>query len=139
MWVVLISLQEFAVVPSLLPSFVTPSTAASMLFIGKALNHVRVKSTIESGVGMTQYISSTLQLLSNVEFPLKGTTFSRTITAIRLSLSEKTLQKILPLSRVITTLQLLREFFLLGRCEFAMALTQEADKMLRNRWRRAEN
>jgi hypothetical protein len=88
---------------------------------------------------MTQYISSTLQLLSNVEFPLKGSTFSRTITAIRLSLSEKTLQKILPLSRVITTLQLLREFFLLGRGEFAMALTQEADEMLRNRWRRAEN
>ncbi|KAI9152078.1 Gamma-tubulin complex component 4 [Paramyrothecium foliicola] len=131
--------EEFTVAPSLLPSFVTPTTAASMLFIGKALNHVKVKSTIQSGVGMTQYITSTLQLLADLEFPLKGTSFSRTITAIRLSLSEKTLQKILPLSRVITTLQLLRDFFLLGRGEFAMALTHEADERLRNRWRRADN
>jgi hypothetical protein len=36
-------------------------------------------------------------------------------------------------------LQLLREFFLLGRGEFAMALTQQADEKMRSRWRRADN
>ena len=36
-------------------------------------------------------------------------------------------------------LQLLRDFFLLGRGEFAMALTHEADEKIRNRWRRADN
>ena len=36
-------------------------------------------------------------------------------------------------------LQLLREFFLLRRGEFAMALTHEADDKLRERWKAAEN
>jgi hypothetical protein len=36
-------------------------------------------------------------------------------------------------------LQLLRDFFLLGRGEFAMALTQQADEKIRSRWRRADN
>jgi hypothetical protein len=36
-------------------------------------------------------------------------------------------------------LQLLRDFFLLGRGEFAMALIQQADEKIRSRWRRAEN
>lgn len=36
-------------------------------------------------------------------------------------------------------LSLLREFFLLGRGEFAIALINEADEKIRSRWRRAEN
>ncbi|RKU42207.1 hypothetical protein DL546_005424 [Coniochaeta pulveracea] len=32
-----------------------------------------------------------------------------------------------------------RDFFLLGRGEFAMALVQQADEKIRSRWRRAEN
>lgn len=36
-------------------------------------------------------------------------------------------------------LNLLRDFFLLGRGEFAMALTQQADEKIRSRWRRADN
>lgn len=36
-------------------------------------------------------------------------------------------------------LQLLRDFFLLGRGEFAMQLTHEADEKIRSRWRRADN
>lgn len=35
-------------------------------------------------------------------------------------------------------LQLLRDFFLLGRGEFAMQLTYEADENIRGRWRRAD-
>ncbi|KAI9897774.1 hypothetical protein N3K66_007630 [Trichothecium roseum] len=124
---------------SLLPSFVSTRAASSMLFIGKSLNHVRVKSTIDSGLRGLDHLSSKLRELSNLEFPLDSASFSRTITSIRLSLSENTLQKILPLSKVIEMLLLLREFFLLGRGEFAMALTQEADEKIRNRWRRADN
>lgn len=72
-------------------------------------------------------------------YPLDSATFSRTITEIRLFLSRNTLQKLLPLSRVLEMLQLLRDFFLLGRGEFAMALTQQANDKIRSRWRRADN
>jgi hypothetical protein len=40
---------------------------------------------------------------------------------------------------VIEILSLLREFFLLGRGEFAIALITEADDKIRSRWRRADN
>ncbi|KAF4996384.1 hypothetical protein FDECE_12462 [Fusarium decemcellulare] len=59
--------------------------------------------------------------------------------AVRVSLSENTLQKLLPLAKVTEMLQLLRDFFLLGRGEFAMQLTHEADEKIRSRWRRADN
>lgn len=64
---------------------------------------------------------------------------SRAITSIRLTLSRTTLQKLLPLSKVLEMLQLFRDFFLLGRGEFAMALTQQADEKIRSRWKRADN
>ncbi|RGP76147.1 hypothetical protein FLONG3_5390 [Fusarium longipes] len=47
--------------------------------------------------------------------------------------------KLLPLAKVTEMLQLLRDFFLLGRGEFAMQLTHEADEKIRSRWRRADN
>ncbi|KAL6901415.1 gamma-tubulin complex component protein [Trichoderma evansii] len=130
---------EYIYEPELLPGFVTPSTAASMLFIGKSLNHTRVRATVDSGMGGLDHLSTKLQELASLSFPVNGATFSRTIVSIRLSLSQNTLQKILPTAKVIEALQLLREFFLLGRGEFAMALTQEADDKIRNRWRRAGN
>jgi hypothetical protein len=43
------------------------------------------------------------------------------------------------LSRVLEILSLLREFFLLGRGEFAIALISEADEKIRSRWRRNDN
>ncbi|KAK7420077.1 hypothetical protein QQX98_002939 [Neonectria punicea] len=131
--------EEYVSYSNLLPSFVTPATASSMLFIGKSLNHVRVRSSVDSGLQGLDQLSSKLQELSGLTFPLNSAEFSRAITAIRLSLSENTLQKLLPLARVVEMLQLLRDFFLLGRGEFAMALTQEADEKIRSRWRRADN
>ncbi|KAH0523987.1 hypothetical protein TsFJ059_008913 [Trichoderma semiorbis] len=130
---------EYIYEPELLPGFVTPATATSMLFIGKSLNHTRVRATVDSGMGGLDHLSTKLQELASLSFPVNGATFARTIVSIRLSLSQNTLQKILPTAKVIETLQLLREFFLLGRGEFAMALTQEADDRIRNRWRRAGN
>ncbi|KAH6890596.1 gamma-tubulin complex component protein [Thelonectria olida] len=124
---------------NLLPSFVTPSTASSMLFVGKSLNHIRVRSSVDSGLRGLDHLSSKLQELASLTFPLNTAEFSRAITAVRLSLSENTLRKLLPLARVVEMLQLLRDFFLLGRGEFAMALTHEADEKIRSRWRRADN
>ncbi|KAF7555751.1 hypothetical protein G7Z17_g1880 [Cylindrodendrum hubeiense] len=131
--------EEYISYSSLLPSFATPATASSMLFIGKSLNHIRVRSSVDSGLRGLDQLSSKLQELASLTFPLNNAEFSRAITAIRLSLSENTLQKLLPLARVEEMLQLLRDFFLLGRGEFAMALAHEADEKIRSRWRRADN
>ncbi|EEU42993.1 uncharacterized protein NECHADRAFT_46654 [Fusarium vanettenii 77-13-4] len=131
--------EEYISRASLLPAFVTPATASSMLFIGKSLNHIRVRSSVDSGLRGLDHLSSKLQELSSLSFPIKSTNFSRAITAVRLSLSENTLQKLLPLAKVTEMLQLLRDFFLLGRGEFAMQLTHEADEKIRSRWRRADN
>ncbi|KFA77641.1 hypothetical protein S40288_02698 [Stachybotrys chartarum IBT 40288] len=130
--------EEYTCVAALLPSFVTPATASSMLFIGKALNHPQVKRILQTGTRGLDHVSAKLKELTRLTFPLQSGNFSRAITNIRSSLAENTLQKILPRSRVVSTLQLLRDFFLLGRGEFAMALTKEADDKIRNRWRRAE-
>jgi len=61
------------------------------------------------------------------------------ISTIRLSLSQTTLQELLPLSRVVEILFLLREYFLLGRGEFAIALINETDERIRSRWQRSDN
>ena len=61
------------------------------------------------------------------------------IASIRLSLSQTTLQKLLPLQRVVELLSLFREFFLLGRGEFAISLITEADEKIRSRWRQSDN
>lgn len=121
----------------MLPSFVHPSTVSSMLFIGTSLNRVR-NGTAVSKLGDLGHLSSQLQELASLTFPLNTAAFAKKITSVRLHLSRTVLQKLLPLSKVVEMLRVLREFFLLGRGEFAMALTQQADEKLRNRWRRAD-
>jgi hypothetical protein len=110
-----------------------------MLFIGRSLNHIRQRSAGDPGLHGTDHLSSQLKQLSRLTYPLDSATFSRTISNIRQYLSRTTLQKLLPLTKVSEVLQLLREFFLLGRGEFAMVLTQQADEKIRSRWRRADN
>ena len=132
-------IQGYSIDYNLLPSFVTHFTANSMLFIGASLNHIRSRNTVDTSASDLRNLSIPLQELSSLTFPLSSPMLSKAITSIRLHLSRTVLQKLLPLSRVLETLQLLREFFLLGRGEFAMALTQQADEKIRSRWRRADN
>ncbi|KAI1207089.1 Spc97/Spc98 family protein [Annulohypoxylon truncatum] len=131
--------QGYSIRHGLLPSFVTSSTALSMLFIGTSLNRVKTKSSIQSSNNGLDHLSSQLQTLADVSSPINSVAFSRAITSIRLTLSRTTLQKLLPLAKVLEMLNLFRDFFLIGRGEFAMALTQQADEVIRNRWRRADN
>ncbi|PHH52629.1 hypothetical protein CFIMG_005778RA [Ceratocystis fimbriata CBS 114723] len=131
--------EEFALAPDLLPRFVTPSAASSMLFVGRALNHPKVRTTIESGPAGRQLLSIQLTELSKLSHPINKEHFSRTINCVRLALSKGVLQKLLPLEQVCSTVMLFREFFLLGRGEFPMILTHEADEKNRSRWRRADN
>lgn len=129
--------DEYIIVAGLLPAFVTPATATSMLFIGQSLNQIRERSSTTTMGGGFNNTAAKLQAIANLPSPLNSASFTGTIRDIRQSLSQDVLEQILPLSEVMSTMQLLREFFLLGRGEFAMALTQEADERIRGRWRRA--
>jgi hypothetical protein len=131
--------QDYQSKRELLPAFVSASTASSLIFIGRSLNHIRVKGISSASSPELDLLSSHLRQLSTLKFPINSASFSRVISSIRLSLSQTTLQKLLPLSKVIEILSLLREFFLLGRGEFAIALITEADEKIRSRWRRSDN
>jgi hypothetical protein len=117
---------------------VNSSAAASILFIGRSLNHIRVKR-VSSSHGSFGLVSSHLRLLSSLSFPITASNFSSVISDIRQSLSRNALEELLPLSRISEILSLFYEFFLLGRGEFAITLISEADEKIRSRWHRADN
>ncbi|KAK5633046.1 hypothetical protein RRF57_008760 [Xylaria bambusicola] len=131
--------QRYKIDYDLLPKFVTPSTAASMLFIGVSINRARSRAYSDLSAGDLSHVSSQPRELAQLSSPLNGMIFSRAITSIRYTLSKTTLQKLLPLIKVQEILNVLREFFLIGRGEFAIALVQQADERVRTRWRQADN
>lgn len=124
---------------SLVPSFVTKPTAQSVLFIGKSLNHIRERQSFNmngSKAALTPELSllpTHLAHLSSLESPFSPASFSAAIGAIRLSLSQNALQRLLPMSKVLEMLHILKDFFLLERGEFAVALITAADERLMSR------
>src|SRR5206468_463143 len=56
-------------------------------------------------------------------------------SAIRLSVSQNSLSQLLPLPQVLEVLDVLHDFLLLGRGEFAVSLINHADERLRGRHR----
>ncbi|RDA96136.1 hypothetical protein CP533_1774, partial [Ophiocordyceps camponoti-saundersi (nom. inval.)] len=130
------SSEELVLVSKLLPSFVTPGTASSMLYIGTTLRRIRGAGDASASLGGLGCVLSKLQQLASLKSPLSATEFSRAVGSIRLSLFQETLSKLLPMAKVVQVLQLLRNFFLLGRGEFALALVQEADDEICGQWRR---
>ena len=130
---------DYGVQDSLVPCFVTPHTANSILFIGRSLNHIRERQSSFT-YGSSNAAAPELALLpihlahlSSLGFPLNSSSFSVAIGAIRLSLSQNALQKLLPLTKVLEMLQILKDFFLLERGEFAIALLTAADERLVSR------
>lgn len=127
----------------LVPEFVTKTTANSILFIGKSLNHIRgSKSGIEGRAASRsspelELLPSHLAHLSSLKYPINPSSFSAAISAIRLSLSKNALQKLLPPSKVLEVLRVLKDFFLLERGEFAVALISAADERLLSRHNRS--
>lgn len=133
----------YTVKGSLVPAFVTRSTANSILFIGKSINHIRDKRSIVAH-GSSASISPELELLpahlahlASLGSPINSSSLSAAISAIRLSLSKNALQKLLPQSRVLDLLGILKDFFLLERGEFAVALISAADERLASRQHRS--
>ena len=123
----------------LAPGFVTQATASSILFIGKSLEYIRQGSQIRDlqtpalFVGQAALVTLHLQYLSLLEYPINSTSFARTISIIRSSLSRNVLQQLLPLSEVSRAVNMLHDYFLLVRGEFALALITAADNCLSTR------
>ena len=120
---------------NLLPKFVSAVTASSILFIGKSLHQVREYGRIGPAKGLsgtaaiqTELTANHLRHLSALSLPIVPAQLSRAISAIRLSLSQNILKLLLPMHTTLQLLSCMREFFLLGRGEFAGALIAEADK-----------
>ena len=127
---------EYGVDDGLVPCFVTPHTANSILFIGRSLNHIRerplsfTRSSSNAAAPELALLPDHLAHLSSLDFPLSPSGFSAAIGAIRLSISQNALQKLLPMTKVLEILQILKDFFLLERGEFAVALLTAADERL---------
>lgn len=130
---------EFAVHVELLPKFVSTATASSILFIGKSLNHIRSRrnrSTVDSASGSVTGITleaDHISHLSSLTSPISTSELSSAVTAIRLSVSQTSLSKLLPLPKIVEMLSLIHDFLLLKRGEFAMALVSNADARLATR------
>ena len=122
----------------LLPHFASPSTARSIMFIGKSLHQIRTKSETSTSC-ISALLPKHLQLLSSMQHPITSSSMSNTICAIRRNLSQTALQDLLPLSKIQEVLHIFHDFFLLNRGEFAIALVNEADERMRSRWQRSDN
>lgn len=138
-------MAHFTMHAYLLPKFVSPHTASSMLFIGKSLNHVRAKGNAPAKGTSSGPLTSPVTLhaehiehLAALKPPISTLKLSNAVSAIRLSLSQTTLSKLLPLPKILEVLSLLHDFLLLRRGEFAVALVSHADARLNERHRRPD-
>ncbi|KAJ5121656.1 Spc97/Spc98 [Penicillium bovifimosum] len=124
---------KFRIDAHLLPKFVTAQTAGSILFIGKSLNHIRAKrktSIAGTSTAPVTLYRDHIEQLAGVRSPISPSKLTSVIDCIRLSLSQSTLSKLLPLPRILEILTLLHNFLLLGRGEFAVALVAHADSRI---------
>ncbi|KAL8828172.1 MAG: hypothetical protein Q9170_006713 [Blastenia crenularia] len=127
----------YSIRSDLVPPFVEPDTANSILFIGRSLHYLRLQGTsggssdsLGHGPSISELQRRHLMELSSVTFPISPSRFTIAIRSIRLSLSKNALQKLLPLAKLYETLRLVRRFFLLEHGEFALALISAADERM---------
>jgi hypothetical protein len=139
-----VSNGQFKVRPDLSPDFVTPTTANSILFIGRSLDYLRYQRKEQSAlqsfspdIEHNSLLSSHVKHLSSLKHPINSVTFAIAIGNIRSSISQNILQKLLPLPEIRQVLALIHNFFLLGHGDFAIALIAAADECLAARNTRA--
>ena len=128
--------ESYGVRMDLCPTFVNSLTANSILFIGKSLDYLRSQGHTpdpQAGflfTGEAPLLSSHLRHLSALEQPTNAVNFAAAIVNIRSSLSRNVLQKLLPLADIRQVLNVITNFFLLERGDFAVALIASADECL---------
>ncbi|KAJ5458059.1 Spc97/Spc98 [Penicillium sp. IBT 31633x] len=132
---------QFSINTRLLPDFVTTQTAGSIMFIGKSINHIRAKrktSIAGTSTAPVTLYREHIEQLAGLKSPISPSKLTTAVDCIRLSLSQSTLSKLLPLPKILEILTLLHNFFLLGRGEFALALVAHADSRIEESRRRGQ-
>ncbi|PGH07008.1 hypothetical protein GX51_02047 [Blastomyces parvus] len=135
---------DFTIRADLMPKFVSSSTANSILFIGKSLNHIRAQGKFSAGDESMASLSKLtlhgeyLDHLSALSSPISPAGLSGAISKIRISLSQTALSQLLPLPKILEIISLLHDFLLLGRGEFAMGLVTFTHNLSKDRHRRAD-
>ena len=133
--------SRFSKDADLLPQFVQPSTASSILFVGKSIHQVRhydQQSQIHTkmqapGVHYGQLANTHLKHLSSLSLPIIPAQMARAVSVIRKSLSQNILQHLLPLEDIMVLLSCLRRYFLLEDGEFTLSLVHEAEARIQGR------
>lgn len=133
--------SEFFIQEGLLPSFISLETAESVLFIGNSINQIRSRgSSMTKLSGMAEdsisvLLPTHLNYLEGLKPPFSAPDLAQTIYAVRISLSRNALAQLLPVEKVIETIDLLQRFFLLEQGEFAVSLIGQADQRMHDRHR----
>lgn len=126
--------QSFIVDDKMLPSFISPETAQSVLIIGRSLHQIRSRkvphtwSVGNSSADPVSALSSIhVQFLEDLKSPFAASDVSSTVSAIRLSLSQNALAYLLPIETVLETVRVLNRFLLLQQGEFPVTLINRVD------------
>ncbi|KAI5280245.1 hypothetical protein KEM54_003793 [Ascosphaera aggregata] len=147
--------RTFEIKEDLMPDFVTPETAASILFIGKSLNALKASSSAttfssssspspSSALPTSSYTGADLSSitlrnshttsLSSLPSPISPTDLTAAVSEIRRSLlSQSPLLQLLPLPAILDILHLLHDYLLLNQGDFAVTLVRFADEVVKNR------
>jgi hypothetical protein len=137
--------KKYSINKNLLPGFIPHQTASSVLFIGRALSMIRLRGSLATNQSTSSAAVASpemtllpihLSFLQSLQSPLSPQKLTNAIAEIRLSLSRHTLQTLLPAERILESIYVFREFYLLGRGEFALNLIEQASEQVRSRWRR---
>ncbi|KAL8685340.1 MAG: hypothetical protein Q9218_007826 [Villophora microphyllina] len=138
--------ESYSLRLDLIPPFVNALTAHSILFIGNSLNHIKARGASYGGrdspvdqSAASNLRASHLKELESLGSPVNATRFTGAIRSIRFSLSKGVLRHLLPLPNVLQVLRILKEYFLLGRGEFALVLISAADERLSDKQSNASN
>lgn len=124
---------------SLVPLFLDPGAANTLLSIGSALNQLRSQSR-SSAVSLKGssdpsliLIPSHLRLLHSLQYPLNPSLLASVLLSINQSISENALSQILPRHLVLQLLEVILRYMLLDHGEFAVLLVAHADEHVLNR------
>jgi gamma-tubulin complex component len=129
--------SDFEIVAGQAPNFVSDGTASAILFTGRSLRQINIRTKEDPAYLDAASLKSEMELvpqhqriLSHVGFPISAASITEAVNSIRTSLSKKVLQRLLPVDKVLQLMKVIREFFLLGHGEFALSLIREADERL---------
>lgn len=126
----------------LVPKLISTTTAESILSIGNSLNHIRrqllASSLHGAGIGSkpaAAILPQHLNYLRSLIYPLSPPALASAVDLIRGSISQNALSQLLPVSKILSVVEVIHRYLLLGSGEFAIALISQADKKIASRTR----